>query len=42
MSEEEDKFDPFAAYVVPKVGRIERWRRRIRDCLLYTSDAADD
>ena len=31
MSEEEDKFDPFAAYVVPKVGRIERWRRRIRD-----------
>ena len=31
MSEAEDNFDPFAAYVVPKVGRIERWRRRIRD-----------
>ena len=31
MSEEEDNLDPFAAYVIPKVGRIERWRRRIRD-----------
>ena len=30
MSEEE-KFDPFASYVVPKVGIVERWRRRVRD-----------
>ena len=26
-----DKVDPFATYVVPKVGRVEKWRRRIRD-----------
>ena len=24
-------FDPFATYVVPKIGRVERWRRRFRD-----------
>ena len=26
-----DEVDPFATYVVPKVSRVERWRRRIRD-----------
>ncbi len=31
MSEDKEDFDPFATYVVPKVGIVERWRRRIRD-----------
>ena len=31
MSEEKEDFDPFATYVVPKVGILERWRRRVRD-----------
>ena len=26
-----DKVDPFATYIVPRVSRIERWRRRVRD-----------
>ena len=30
MTEAPD-FDPFATYVVPKIGRVERWRRRFRD-----------
>ncbi|MGB0475162.1 MAG: hypothetical protein ACPGK2_04930, partial [Candidatus Poseidoniaceae archaeon] len=31
MTEEKEDFDPFATYVVPKVGIVERWRRRVRD-----------
>ena len=30
MTEKPD-LDPFATYVVPKIGRVERWRRRLRD-----------
>ena len=29
--EDKEDFDPFATYVVPKVGIVERWRRRVRD-----------
>jgi len=28
---EKPDLDPFATYVVPKIGRVERWRRRLRD-----------
>ena len=31
MTSPEENVDPFAAYVVPKIGRLEKWRRRIRD-----------
>ena len=31
MTSPEENADPFATYVVPKIGRLEKWRRRIRD-----------